>query len=490
MYYKVKASNTATITSRLSNGGERVTLRTGVRPTDPALADSLDVISVRWDSTLPWPEMADNRGFSLVPVDATTAFDHDEEQNWRASTYRNGSPGADDPPPIVPGLLVSEVLANPDLGQSQVDFVEVYNPTDAPVLLDHWCLTDRLSNITQFQFPVGTGEIAPGAYRAVTDATLRFGLSSLGDRIYLISHDGTAPTGYVHGFIFDASAPGKSFGRVVNGVRREKFVPMATPTPGKENCEWGGGARRVALAHALALAAGIEPPVVYIAQIDYHPVAGIGMPCASEIECEFVRFENSLNADVALFDIDLDNEPWRVGGLNFTLPGGTTLGPKQSFYVTPAQPEAFRALKQLPAETLIIGPAVGTLNNAGEAITLYRPLALPPPTANNPTPERPYAVVDRVRYNDRPPWPQGADGTGDSLYRCDPAALADDASNWNIFTPCMAMTLPPTPRPPVIIGGPTPKPSAVSGPSAEVGGIDLTTILIIFGAVLVVVIIM
>eukprot|EP00019_Armaparvus_languidus_P001661 CAMPEP_0168605822 /NCGR_PEP_ID=MMETSP0420-20121227/16203_1 /TAXON_ID=498008 /ORGANISM="Pessonella sp." /LENGTH=129 /DNA_ID=CAMNT_0008645367 /DNA_START=305 /DNA_END=690 /DNA_ORIENTATION=- len=129
--------------------------------------------------------MADNRGFSLVPINPNEYFDHDDPYNWRASSKRNGSPGRDDPPSTVPQLLINEILTNPNAENNEVDFVELY-----------WCLTDILSNITQFQFPVGTGSIAANGYRTVPVTEFKFGLSAKGDdKIFIVSHDGNEPTG-------------------------------------------------------------------------------------------------------------------------------------------------------------------------------------------------------------------------------------------------------------------------------------------------------
>jgi hypothetical protein len=42
----------------------------------------------------------------------------------------------------------------------------------------------------------------------------------------------------------------------------------------------------------------------------------------------------------------------------------------------------------------------------------------------------PYVAVEELRYNDRAPWPQAADGSGFSLQRRNPAGFANSPSNW------------------------------------------------------------
>ena len=90
--YGVPASNKDNYQGSLKNSGERLVLRSGPKPTDAALAELYDVAACSFDSALPWPEMADNRGFSLVPLDDSAYFDHDDPLNWRASALKNGSP--------------------------------------------------------------------------------------------------------------------------------------------------------------------------------------------------------------------------------------------------------------------------------------------------------------------------------------------------------------------------------------------------------------
>jgi len=164
------------------------------------------------------------------------------------------------------------------------------------------------------------------------------------------------------------------------------------------------------------------------------------MECTSDLQCEFIRIQNSLKAEVNLFDQDLDGTPWRIGGLNFTLPRGVILPADGVAYITPADPAKFKQIKRLPDETLVFGPAEGTLSNNGETLTIYRPL---PKDVTDLI--YPYAIVDRVKYSDDAPWPEVADGSGKTLHRCDPTLIGDDASNWGTMPECVRKTVMPTP---------------------------------------------
>ncbi len=76
----------------LSDEGERIAL------VHPANGD--EILSVRFNNAAPWPPAADGADFSLVPVDSN-APPSDDASNWRASALPGGSPGADDPAPMV-----------------------------------------------------------------------------------------------------------------------------------------------------------------------------------------------------------------------------------------------------------------------------------------------------------------------------------------------------------------------------------------------------
>jgi hypothetical protein len=64
-----------------------------------------------------WPLAADGAGHSLVPLAAAIPNQAGGSYNypafWRASAFRNGTPGADDPEPTRT-LLINEVMAHTD----------------------------------------------------------------------------------------------------------------------------------------------------------------------------------------------------------------------------------------------------------------------------------------------------------------------------------------------------------------------------------------
>jgi len=130
----------------------------------------------------------------------------------------------------------------------------------------------------------------------------------------------------------------------------------------------------------------------------YHP------PNDLEAE-EYVELYNSGNASV-------DLSGWGfTKGISYTFPKGTTIKP-DSYLVICRSVDGFQAAYGKKIETL--GDFAGTLSNGGERITLS---------------DRAGNVVDTVKYDDRPPWPMGADGYSASLERICPSAEGK-APNW------------------------------------------------------------
>ncbi|HKX61044.1 MAG TPA: chitobiase/beta-hexosaminidase C-terminal domain-containing protein, partial [Verrucomicrobiae bacterium] len=129
---------------RLDNGGERVSLSHPL---------GSGIFSVNYDDSVPWPLSADNHGFSMVQRNPTTQAP-DDGAAWRASADAGGSPGADDPPPNIPGIVINEVLSAstaPD-----IDRIELFNPTSQSVGIGGWVLSDDPSIPFKFRIPAGT----------------------------------------------------------------------------------------------------------------------------------------------------------------------------------------------------------------------------------------------------------------------------------------------------------------------------------------------
>lgn len=403
---------------KLDNSGETLTLSTAL---------GTPVFSVTYDDFAPWPVAPDGYGFSLVPRMPGLTQAPDDGAKWRASANPGGSPGADDPASAIPAVVINEILTHPTgagesigywppaTGYPTHDAVELWNQTGGAADISGWFLTDDANFPRKFRIPDGTVMGSGGTvtfnefdFNLTPGTNLSFSFSSLGESAYLFSADTNGNlTGYSHGFAFGAAARGVSFGRHVNSVGEEQFPAQLSLTLGGPN-------------------AGPRVGPVVFSEIMYHPPTN---------GVEFIELANVTDAPVPLFDEANPTNTWRISGAGFTFPTNFILPPRGMALIAATNESAFRALHPIPAEVPVLGPYVGVLQDSGERLKLERP----------DTPETngivPYVAVDEVRYNDKTPWPAGADGSGDSLHRRDLAAYADDPVNWIAASPSPGVAL-------------------------------------------------
>jgi hypothetical protein len=382
---------------RLANEGEAISL---------LLPAAGKLLSVDYRDTPPWPAAADGHGFSLVPRVSNPAASSDNGQDWRASANVGGSPGTDDPQPLIPAVLINELIANPT--PPAPDAVELFNPGTESVNIGGWFLTDDSTIPTKYRIPDGT-TIPANGYLTFTETNFNatpgtnnsFAFGARGDEVFLFSGDvQTNLTGYSHSFAFGDSPPGVSFGRHVNSIGDEDLVAQVAASFGTANPGPAIG------------------PIV-ISEIQYHPEPGGD---------EFIEFANISTSAVLLFDAAFPSNTWRVSGLGYSFPAGVTVPAKSWLLVVATNPASFRTKYAVPPEVLILGPYTGGLQDSGERLQVQRP-------GMADTNGTPYYTVDLVRYNDRAPWPPAADGSGASLQRHDLAAYGNDPIHWEAATP-------------------------------------------------------
>ena len=261
-------------TNKLDNAGERLTLEGAFQ--EP-------ILDFRFGDQ--WCPAADGAGSSLVIRDESSSFaTWGEPTSWRASSRWGGSPGQADPlPPEVPAVVINEILSHPGAGQA--DSIEFFNFIPSPADIGGWFLTDNLDRPTKYSIAAGV-VIPAGGYRVFTssefgsDAADGFGLSSLGESVYLLSGDGTNLTGYAHGYQFAAQLTGITFGRLVTTDGREHFVAQRANTLGGSN-------------------SGPKVGPVIISEILYSPPS-FGL--APDQLDQYVELRNISNQAVPLFD--------------------------------------------------------------------------------------------------------------------------------------------------------------------------------------------
>ena len=386
-----------TYTGQLDNSGESLTL---------SHALGTPIFSVTYDDRPEWPVGPDVADFSLVQTQPGVSQAPDKGNRWRASTNPGGSPGADDPALAIAPIVISEVLAHTD--PPQKDAIELFNPTGTNVNIGGWFLTDAPDTPAKFRIPNNTIITAGGRiffdeddFNALPGTPTNFLLSSTGDDVHLFSAttNGTL-TGYSHSAEFGASFNGVSFGRVVNSAGDEFFPQQIATTFGAANSN------------------PVIGPVV-ISEIHYNPETN---------GFEFVELLNLSGSPVTLQHAVFATNAWKISGVDFTFPPGVTLGANSTLIVAGTNEATFRAFYNVPTNVPVFGPFAGSLQDGGENVELQSP--------DNPnTNGVPYVTLDAVRYNDKSPWPPGADGSGLSLQRSLASGYGNEPTNWIAAAP-------------------------------------------------------
>jgi hypothetical protein len=173
------------------------------------------------------------------------------------------------------------------------------------------------------------------------------------------------------------------------------------------------GFRALALLLWLWLASAPARAGVILNEIYYHP------PVAEGELVEFVEIENATAAPA-------DLSGWRLrGGIKFTFPQGTVLGPGSYLVVCR---DRQRALARFggPASAYL-GDYQGALDNNGDSVELQDSF---------------HAVIDAVVYDDKLPWPEAADGKGSALRRVCADSSGEDPLNWTAGLPTPAAANP------------------------------------------------
>ena len=125
---------------------------------------------------------------------------------------------------------------------------------------------------------------------------------------------------------------------------------------------------------------------------------------------EFVEIHNRSHTHP--FDIS----GWRIRGVDFTFPAGSVILP-DGYVVAVENSAVYASVYGNPQA--VAGEFSGRLDNGGETLRLQMPSG-----TNN------WITIDRVRYDDDPPWPPGADNGGYSLQLIDAAQDNNRVGNW------------------------------------------------------------
>lgn len=336
-------------------------------------------------------------------------------------------------------VVVNEILTHTD--PPLEDAIELRNLTASPLPVGGWFLSDDKDSPRKFRIPDGTTIPASGyavfyevAFNNDTNGT-PFALSSAGgDQVYLCEADGGgALTGMRAVAKFGPSANGVSFGRYVNSVGEADHVAMSARSFGVDS--------PLTVAQFRTGAGAVNPypkvgPVV-VGEIMYHPpdliVPGVSTN-DNEVE-EFIELRNTSGATVPLYDPAHTTNGWRLrDAVDFTFTSAHTIPAGGHLIVVGFDPATNgAALAQFQSRYgtnfILVGPWAGKLNNSSDSVELVKP---DPP---QPDGDVPYVLVEKIVYQDLPPWDAGADGSGHSLQRVSDTGYANDPTNWVALAP-------------------------------------------------------
>jgi len=343
---------------------------------------------IQYSDDYPWPAAADGGGHSLVMM--RPDFGEDSVLAWEASDYKDGNPGAANETFLdnMVDISINEVLAHTDF--PDVDFVELYNHSNASVNLAGLVITDDTDPddplYVEFEIPSGT-TIGPRGFVSFTESELGFSLDMQGDRVYLRNLPGDRMIDAVK---FGAQQNGVSIGRSADGS--DELRVLSSPTP--------GGANADPMNHDIV-----------INEIMYHPIS-------QDTDDEFIEIYNRGASTVDLSD-------WRfIDGVGYTFPAGATIGAGE--YLVIAK-NALQLIAHNPGvldASNTLGDYSGSLSDRGERVVLARP--------DDPLlPDQDFIVIDEVSYTDGESWGTWADGGGSSLELSDPHSDNMRASNWS-----------------------------------------------------------
>ncbi len=369
------------------------------------------VTEVTYDDGGFWPLGADGGGWSLVLVDPDGDPNHPE--NWRASARYHGSPGAADPEPGLPRVVVNEVLAQPGLHQE--DAIELHNLSDGWADIGGWFLSDDRRQPKKFRLPADT-LLRPRGYAVFYAQQFgaagpgSFGLSGQGELAVLSSADRLGQlTGYMAGFSFGASEPGVSWGRQATTVGLDA-TPLLSPTFGVDN------PTDIAHFRQGRGAANSRPRVgpLVINEVMYAP---------PNDKPQYIELFNPTDMPVTTHLTTSPSQRWRLeGSLAFALPTGLVVPPQGCLVVAGSDPLTFRQEYPVPAAVTVVGPFRPPLDPSGE-LRLAKPALLE-------SGEVTYVLADRVAYGNRPPWPLRAAGSGAAMERLDPLGYGNEPASW------------------------------------------------------------
>lgn len=334
------------------------------------------------------------------------APDPDNSQADIGALYQYSA--ADYPFVIGETVVIGEVLANS--GSIAPDWIELHNRSSSAIDIGGWFLSDSGANLQKYRIPPGT-VIPAGGYRVFYEDTdfgdlsvdpgriTPFGLSDIGETLYLSSAVDDQLTDYQSHEDFGASIEGETLGNYYKPSSDSyNFVALRTATPGGPN-------------------SGPRVGPVVISEINYQP--------GGHADSEYIELTNITSAPVTLYDFE-KGAAWRItDGIDYEFPAAVPLvmAAGERIILTKSLTR-FNAAFLPPSGTRVFEWTSGRLANEGEQLQCARPAGVDGLNV------RQFARVDRVNYDDALPWPAGAAGGGASLTKIAEREYGNDFVNW------------------------------------------------------------
>lgn len=316
-----------------------------------------------------WPIEPDGGGWSLVVVEPGASADPNLPTSWRASTVIGGSPGADDPAPIV----LNEFIFDPT--SKELRAVELYNPAPHPVDLSGWVVSDRQSTMPVFgarigdapQIPAGV-TIAAGGYQVVTltqlNRPLQFGAGPGTVMIGSVMR-GNLSSGYAQSVTLYAPAYGDSIGRVALQNGGGAYAPQNS-TAGAPN--------------SAPLPAPVTMTKVRLLTDNVGPV-------------QWIELTNRSDVAIPLYAPGAPAETWMIDGVSFQFPPATTLPPRGRLLAAVGTPSTVCVSGAAPAGWQVTGPLPQSLPAGGGTLRLLAPML------DATTGKSTRLLVDEIHFN-------------------------------------------------------------------------------------------
>lgn len=341
----------------------------------------------------------------------------------------SASPGASNYLPIT-NAVINEVFSNPSVPFEQA--IELYNPSNTPLDIGGWYLSDSEKDLKKFRLPVGT-TLAAGGYAVFYEnqfggtATTPLKLDpSAGGTVVLSATDSAGNlTGYRTFVKFGAAEQNISFGRVPTSTGFD-FTALSAHTFGADS------AASVTQFRTGKGASNSPPKIGPIVISEIMPYAVIGS--VEEENLEFIEIENISTTTQPLYDAATPTNSWALQtAVRFDFPTNSVIPPGGRALIVGFDPsntavvDQFRSRYSVPETVRLYGPWKGHLDNVSETVELTRP-GIPVGSYV------PAIVVDHIDYS-LIPWPLNSLPGFHSLQRISSGDYGNDRANWKFALP-------------------------------------------------------